>query len=581
MGEDDRLSSFSLEHANAEVMQLTQILSAFAELTRVSKRQHEDLLRSLSELTGHVKAKYGGHSKAMQPLKVDPSASFTSDTEIAQRGLSQSASVVSLHMQLAQERKQAELKEIHRIFKRDAQFSKFTEEQKEIQDLSELEIGLVDYCRNVARYILTSKCIVNDREYAVFENVMGLIIFANAILVGMESNWTLRHMNHPDNHDINFDLSTFNTLEIIFLGIYYMEIILRFISGGLKALSNLLVIFDITLVVVGTIGAIYFAIVGYDENSSVDDETSVLLMSVHIIFVLRVFRLLRLLRALRLIYYFEVLWKMVRDLLSSVPAVLSAIALITLTLYIAACFGVELIAKDTFLRSLPETADIIDEYFSSIDTVMVTFVQFVTVDSVSSIYWPLVKNRRYLFFYFGLVIVVVSIVLMNLVTANLVETAIARSKRDEEMEKQKEKLNKLESQFGEKKEVEYNLEYVKEKSGKKQVEVNLGNEKNVQHSIPVMTIEIKKKQKRNEEHEQLENSIETNNDIELEPTLELWVKEEDVTGETEHKKPFVPQEPKTLEGVKLWKSQPQNQTSDKKCPKCEKVFLRKSSMMRH
>jgi len=152
---------------------------------------------------------------------------------------------------------------------------------------------------------------------------------------------------------------------------------------------------------------------------------------------LRVFRLLRLLRALRMITYFEGLWNMVRDLLRSTSAMLSTIALITITLYIAACFAVELVAKDKLLRSLTDTRLIIDEYFTSIDVVMITFLQFATVDSLASIYWPLVKHRRYLLLFFGMLIVVVSIALMNLVTANLVSSAISNGKRDKELEKQK------------------------------------------------------------------------------------------------------------------------------------------------
>merc|ERR1712137_284737 len=99
------------------------------------------------------------------------------------------------------------------------------------------------------------------------------------------------------------------------------------------------------------------------------------LQSVHVLLVLRVFRLLRLLRALRMITYFEGLWNMVRDLLRSASAMMSTIALITITLYIAACFAVELIAKDKLLRSLTDTKPILDEYFTSLDVVMITFLQ--------------------------------------------------------------------------------------------------------------------------------------------------------------------------------------------------------------
>merc|ERR1719240_436321 len=122
----------------------------------------------------------------------------------------------------------------------------------------------------------------------------------------------------------------------------------------------------------------------------------------------------------------------------------STVAVFLFTNYMASCFAIELVAKDDVLRSIPATREIIDTYFSSLEVVMVSFAQFVTLDSVSTIYFPLVKTRWYLFFYFGLIIVVISVALMNLVTAVLVEAAISHVKRDRELEKQKVRLLKPE-----------------------------------------------------------------------------------------------------------------------------------------
>jgi len=202
------------------------------------------------------------------------------------------------------------------------------------------------------------------------------------------------------------------------------------LAGGLKALCSDFVPFDIILVVTGLTASVL-------ESS---DKSSTW-VGLEIILVLRVFRLLRLLRALRMLKYFEQLWKLVRDLLSSTSVMMSTVALLTMTLYIAACFGVEIIAKDPMLRSIPETKYVIDQHFSSIEIVMMSFTQFVTVDSIANIYWPIVRHRKLLFFYFGLVIVTVSVALMNLVTAHLVEASISHSMRDREMEKYK--LRKL------------------------------------------------------------------------------------------------------------------------------------------
>jgi len=130
------------------------------------------------------------------------------------------------------------------------------------------------------------------------------------------------------------------------------------------------------------------------------------------------------------------MWKLVTDFVSSFSAMFSTVSLIIITLYMSACFAVEMISKDTLLRSVPETRDIIDKYFCSVDVVMLSFMQFVTMDSIAGIYFPLIRRRGYLVFFFIFLIVVVSVTLMNLVTAHLVEAAIANTMKDTEMEEE-------------------------------------------------------------------------------------------------------------------------------------------------
>jgi len=144
-----------------------------------------------------------------------------------------------------------------------------------------------------------------------------------------------------------------------------------------------------------------------------------------------------LMRALRAVKYFKALWKLLYGLMSSLGTVVSTVALLCLTLYIAACLAVELISKDTVLRNHADTREIIDASFDSVMTVMMVFLQFVTMDSIASIYMPLVKRRAYLAAYFVFLIVIVSIALMNLVTVVLIESAIASAKSDKATERRK------------------------------------------------------------------------------------------------------------------------------------------------
>eukprot|EP00439_Symbiodinium_sp_Y106_P068488 s1342_g11.t1 len=82
----------------------------------------------------------------------------------------------------------------------------------------------------------------------------------------------------------------------------------------------------------------------------------------------------------------------------------------------------------------PVTSAILERNFSSLGMAMITLAQFVTMDSIASIYLPLVRMQPWLMLYFTLLILIVSISVMNLVTAALVEGTLenARMLRQEE-----------------------------------------------------------------------------------------------------------------------------------------------------
>ena len=78
----------------------------------------------------------------------------------------------------------------------------------------------------------------------------------------------------------------------------------------------------------------------------------------------------------------------------------------------------QVISKDTTLaEQSQETEFIINEYFDSLGKTVMTLMQFVTLDSLATIYFPLIVARPALLCYFLPILVFVSIGLMNLVTA--------------------------------------------------------------------------------------------------------------------------------------------------------------------
>jgi Ca2+-binding EF-hand superfamily protein len=156
------------------------------------------------------------------------------------------------------------------------------------------------------------------------------------------------------------------------------------------------------------------------------------------VMVLRLLRLLRLARALRLFASFKAMWMLVRGLLSSGMTVGSCIILITLILYLYACVALELITNNDALKQDPEHGEVFTEivevYFSSIGHSMLTFIMFVTVDSVAAIYCPLMHMQpiTYTVFFMSFV-VLVAIALMNLITAVIVEGSLALAAEDKEV----------------------------------------------------------------------------------------------------------------------------------------------------
>jgi len=136
-----------------------------------------------------------------------------------------------------------------------------------------------------------------------------------------------------------------------------------------------------------------------------------------------VLRLLRLVRAMRMVPYLDQAWKLVYGIVSSKKTILSMAVLLFIMLYMFACIGVEVITKDAELHDFPD----FDALFGTIPRMMLTLTQFVTMDSIASLYGPLIIRKPLLALYFLPIILLVSISVMNLVTAFLVEVALSQS----------------------------------------------------------------------------------------------------------------------------------------------------------
>eukprot|EP00929_Paragymnodinium_shiwhaense_P060790 TRINITY_DN30344_c0_g2_i1.p1 TRINITY_DN30344_c0_g2~~TRINITY_DN30344_c0_g2_i1.p1 ORF type:complete len:709 (+),score=112.08 TRINITY_DN30344_c0_g2_i1:49-2127(+) len=151
--------------------------------------------------------------------------------------------------------------------------------------------------------------------------------------------------------------------------------------------------------------------------------------------VLRILRLARMARAARLVARLRTLWLLISGLGHAALTILWTFLLITGMSYAFAIAGMELfVPRD--LNTDTVFNEVAVRHFGSMQVAMLTLLQVLTLDSISAVYRPLILeggNKSWLAaVYFILYILVVSIALMNLVTAVMVEGATQQAFEDKE-----------------------------------------------------------------------------------------------------------------------------------------------------
>eukprot|EP00927_Polykrikos_kofoidii_P075065 TRINITY_DN7111_c0_g3_i1.p1 TRINITY_DN7111_c0_g3~~TRINITY_DN7111_c0_g3_i1.p1 ORF type:complete len:610 (-),score=112.19 TRINITY_DN7111_c0_g3_i1:379-2208(-) len=172
----------------------------------------------------------------------------------------------------------------------------------------------------------------------------------------------------------------------------------------------------------------------YVDFLNIEGKTSINGLS-----IARFFRLVRLAKAARMSANFRTLWLLLSGLQASMVTMLWTIVLIVGISYGFAIVGMELIPPMTPSGN-SEYREVALEKFGSLLRSMLTLVQILTLDDAGDVYRPLILANSSVpnLLYFGAFIMIVSITLMNLVTAVMVEGALDQANQDKEAQKEME-----------------------------------------------------------------------------------------------------------------------------------------------
>mmetsp|Transcript_129806 Transcript_129806/g.252893 ORF Transcript_129806/g.252893 Transcript_129806/m.252893 type:complete len:549 (+) Transcript_129806:59-1705(+) len=275
----------------------------------------------------------------------------------------------------------------------------------------------LDSCRktNFDKFRIKVKSLL---ENPVIEAMITFLILANSIVMGVEAQMELKGNS----------MFVFIVLEHIFLLCFTIELCLRIVAYTASVVyKNGWVAFDAVLVVIGILGN--YIITPILEHVK-DNNNDMLKDTFRGLLVMRVIRLFRLARIVRLLAAFRTLWMLITGLLSSAWTITYTMCLITVIIYTLSCMSIEIITKRWQDSANADISALVAENFSDLPVTMLSLLQFVIVDGVTDLYFPLVMEDPVLLLFFIPCILLVSISLMNLVTAVIVEGAIEHAKQD-------------------------------------------------------------------------------------------------------------------------------------------------------
>jgi len=250
---------------------------------------------------------------------------------------------------------------------------------------------------------------------AAWDYLMVPVVIGNCVTVGLDLNERIRENNGQD-HFVAGD--TIALVDNGFLMFWILELFVRMLAHGWRScLSNRWIWFDAGLVILGVVADWVVA----PLTSGRTDAS-----------FWKSVRLMRVLRALRFVAVFHDAWRMVSGVLFSLSQLASAGCLLFTVIFVFSCLGIECITLNSKVATNDAAMDIVNERFDGVMRAMLTLVSFVTQDSISGFYEPIVDAQPLLCLYFLPIIVIISIAIMNIVLATLLENAMRSVELDKE-----------------------------------------------------------------------------------------------------------------------------------------------------
>lgn len=251
----------------------------------------------------------------------------------------------------------------------------------------------------------------------VFALSIALVIFVNAVLIGMETDDEISSAPRLKE-------SSWYVVAFIFALIFSVEIMLRLVAEQCYFFRDGWNIFDFSTVLLTCLDT--FVITPLATESKDFDVFS----------VLRVLRLLRVVRIVRLLKYFKELWLLVVGVADAVRTLLWANMLILLVIFMYAVFFRKVIGSMQEAVQDPEMM----EYFGSVPRSIFTFFQVMTLDAWGQIAWEAgdyFTLSRTLFITF---LMMTTYSIMNVVVAVIVDATLDQAvHQQEEIRKEQEK----------------------------------------------------------------------------------------------------------------------------------------------